>query len=183
MRSFCCVLLLLLLALTALPGQCSVAFQDELSSAPARRAPAGIPLGVKGSEAHADRVWAVPAGDPELRAAVGAAFAAEQHGHGQSALGAAAVQGVLLRLLNPLSSELSSAEQLEFEQQLAAWAQRQGLAQSIGGEAQQPLSLTLLQQQATLKFLRRLSASLLAVRAQAQLAQKVERLLASSDDL
>jgi hypothetical protein len=173
-------MLLLLLALTALPGQCSVAFQDELS--PVRRAPAGIPQGVKGSAAHADRVWAVPAADSELRAAVGAAFAAEQQGHGQGALGAAAVQGVLLRLLNPLSSELSSAEQLEFAQQLAAWSQRQGLSSS-GGEVEQPLSLTLLQQQATLKFLRRLSASLLAVRSQAQLAKKVEDLLASSEDL
>jgi hypothetical protein len=182
-------LLLALLLLALRPGPAAAAdFQDEVSrprQAPPRLARADLPQGRKGA-APLDSTWALPPGDAELRAAIRSAQAAEaaRHHPAGGALPAAALQPVLLELLNPQHAELSAREREAFAAAVAQWAARQGLGgEGVGEGGQgQELSASLLQQQAALKFLRSTAAALAKIRGEERLRQKAQNILEQTQE-
>lgn len=167
--------LLLLLALLAGSPAAAADFQDEVArprQAPRRLDKAGLPQGLKSTTL--DRTWTLPGSDAELRAAIREALGAEAAHHAMG-LTAAQLQPVLLALLNPQRAELSAREREAFAAEVGRWAARQGLGGAEG--QQQELSASLLQQQASLKFLRSMAASLERVRSEERLRQKAASIL------
>jgi hypothetical protein len=187
--------LLFLLLLPAL----AIDFQDELTAKPPppRRLdraelPRGSGGGGGGPGGAPDGAWQLPAGDAELRAALRSAHSAEAARHA-SGLTAAHLAPVLLRVLNAQQAELSARETEAFGAEVARWAARQGLGGGGGGgggeeavAAQgqpQPLppprelSASLLQQAASLRFLRGVAARLARVRSEERLRRKAEGVL------
>jgi hypothetical protein len=175
----------LVLALLALQPACRAAdFQDEVArprQAARRLDRSDQPQGVRASAGQADRTWALPASDAELRAAVRGAHAAEAARHPAGGpLPAAQLQAVLLELLNPQRAELSARERQAFDAAVAQWAARQGLGGGAGEGRE--LSASLLQQQAALKFLRATAAALARVRSEERLRLKARNILEQAQE-
>jgi hypothetical protein len=169
---------LLLLLLALLPAL-AIDFQDELTAPralPPRRGGEGGARAALPPQGAADGVWQLPAADAELRAALRSAHSAEA-ARQASGLTAAHLQPLLLGLLNPQRAELSAREREAFGAEVARWAARQGLGAEEAQQQQRELSVSLLQQAASLRFLRSTAAALARVRSEERTRRKAESVL------
>jgi hypothetical protein len=185
------MLLARLLVLALLGGAAAAAaapaFQDEVAPPRGGRRAPPPPAHARaaGAPAPADAVWALPAGDAELRAAVRAAYAAVQQrvvgsAAGDAPLPASELRAVALELGAAPAAAVSAAEAAVLDARLAQWAARQGLAAAAAaaeGAAEAPaLPVALLAQAAGARFLRALFSSLQGVRAAERARTKRETL-------